>query len=127
VDAVGIVFFARYFDLFHDGYVSFLRSGGIDLAEVIRRGEWAAPLIHVEADYLRPLRFGDDVSAEVVAADREGSRVRVFHRIDGPEGPCAVGRTDHLFVDAARFTRIDLPSAVQSCFDRVPALAQSPP
>jgi len=60
VDAAGIVFFARVLEYTSDAFVSFCRAQGIDLARVIRHGQWSAPLRHVAADYLRPLVFGDE-------------------------------------------------------------------
>lgn len=59
VDAAGVVFFARYFDLVHDAYAAFLESRGHPLASMFATPAWILPLRHAEADYLRPLRLGD--------------------------------------------------------------------
>jgi 1,4-dihydroxy-2-naphthoyl-CoA hydrolase len=115
VDAAGIVFFARVFDLFHDAYVEALRAHGIDLARVLDERTWAAPLTACDAKFRRPMRFGDelrvDITAELVGRDlvlryrvRAASDAAIEH---------ASGSTTHAFVNRASFTRIDAPEELR--------------
>src|SRR5690242_13370475 len=67
VDAAGIIFYARAFELCHDLYVEFLNEVGLPLHESLK-GPLIAPIRHAESDYLRPLRFGDRVEVALVAA-----------------------------------------------------------
>ncbi|HEY3498401.1 MAG TPA: acyl-CoA thioesterase, partial [Polyangiaceae bacterium] len=67
VDAAGIIFYPRVLELCHDTYVEFLASSGHPLQEALK-GPWIMPIRHAEADYLRPLRFGDRVEVAIVAA-----------------------------------------------------------
>jgi 1,4-dihydroxy-2-naphthoyl-CoA hydrolase len=118
VDAAGIVFFARLFDLMHDAYVAFLAHHGIALDEVIRSGSYAVPLSHADANFLRPLRFGDQVATGPVRAKWEGSRITIGHRISllGSGQVVALGRTAHVFVDSATFQKIAPPPSFRRAF-----------
>jgi YbgC/YbaW family acyl-CoA thioester hydrolase len=109
VDAAGIVFYARFFEYFHDAYADYLAAHGSPLPEVIRAQTWAAPLVHAEADFLAPLRFGDAIEVALVAGRLEKSRLSVGYRLmKGPDA-CALGSTVHVFVDVAGFKKIPPP------------------
>jgi 1,4-dihydroxy-2-naphthoyl-CoA hydrolase len=118
VDAAGIVFFARLFDLMHDAYVAFLADRGIALAEEIRTGTYIAPLSHAEGDFLRPLRFGDLIATGPVRAAWDGSRLTIGHRVSlaGTGQAVAVGRTVHVFVDRASSQKVPPPEPFRRAF-----------
>ena len=120
VDAAGIVFFARVLEYFHDAYLAFLADAGQPLPAVLAERRWAAPLRHAEADYLRPIRFGDALRAQLVRARFEGSTLTVGHRLAAPDGAAlAVGSTVHVFVDAASFRRTPPPADLVAAFSRL--------
>lgn len=113
VDAAGIVFYARTFDYFHDAYVDFLRARGAPLERALRDGSWVAPLTRAEAEYLRPLRFGDGIEVSVVSVDLEETEYRVSYRIDLDGELAAVGRTRHVSVSPETFRRAPLPELLR--------------
>ena len=110
IDAAGIMFYARFFDLFHDVYAEYLAANGAPLPAVIREGKWAAPLVHAEADYLAPLRFGDGVEVALTGGLLEGSRLQLGYRITRGDGVVsALGQTVHVFVAVATFKKTAPP------------------
>ena len=113
VDAAGIVFYARAFDFFHDAYVSFLRARGAPLEEAVRDRSWVAPLRHAEADYLRPLRFGDRIRVAIVNVALEETEYTVAYRIDVDGEPACAGRTRHVAVDPETFKRTRVPDPLR--------------
>lgn len=120
VDAAGIMFFARVFDLFHDAYVDALRAGGVELAAVLDAKVWAAPLTSCDAKFRRPLRFGDDIVVELRTTLSERDlvvRYRVCLASDRTI-ELATGTTTHAFVDRATFARIEPPVEVKTALAR---------
>lgn len=113
VDAAGIMFYARTFDYFHDAYVGFLRTRGAPLERALRDGSWVAPLTRAEAEYLRPLRFGDEIEVSIVGVELEETQYRVSYRIDMGGEPAAVGRTRHVSVSPETFRRAPLPEVLR--------------
>lgn len=112
VDAAGIVFFARVFDLFHDAFVAALRDGGVRLEDVLRAREWGAPLVHAEADYARPLAFADEIVTEVTLDSVGGTSITVRHVVRRGDVVCASGLTKHVFIDRATGRPRPVPAEV---------------
>jgi len=113
VDAAGIVFYARIVTWFHDAYFAFLASAGIDMPALIADGEVIAPMAHVEADYFSPVRFGDAMLAEIVAAHVDGAALALGFRLvrsDEKREVVSVGQQVHLCVDRRTMTRVDVPA-----------------
>jgi|SRR5690348_17077664 1,4-dihydroxy-2-naphthoyl-CoA hydrolase len=117
VDAAGVVFFARYFEYVHEAYEGFLSAAGTPLSRVLREQSWAAPLSHVEADYFRPLRLGDELHVQLVAAEVEGSKLALGWRLviqpkPDTEHVVAVVQSVHTFVKMDDFSRTAIPEAI---------------
>ena len=136
VDAAGIVFFARILDYCHDAYVAFLAAAGCPLDASLRESRWMAPLVHAEADFIRPLRFGDRVRVHLVAARVRESSYTVGYRLERAGDPAggaadarapgplageavAVGQTVHVVVDPRSFARTPLPEAMRDALIRI--------
>jgi 1,4-dihydroxy-2-naphthoyl-CoA hydrolase len=121
VDAAGIIFYPRVLELCHDVYVEFLASAGFPLQECLR-GPWIMPIRHAEADYLRPLRFGDRVEVALVAAEtgprQPATEVTIGYRIANLSSgePAALAQTVHTFVDRKSFERVPMPDALDRAF-----------
>jgi YbgC/YbaW family acyl-CoA thioester hydrolase len=121
VDAAGIVFFARIFEYAHDAYVELLAEAGHALAAVLAAGSWAAPIRHAEADYLHPLRFGDELEVAIVRANLGPTELCVGTRIAvGTAGqPAALVQTVHTFVDRQSFQRTEIPVQLRDALTRL--------
>jgi YbgC/YbaW family acyl-CoA thioester hydrolase len=126
VDAAGIVFFPRVLEYFHDAYVAHLAARGVDVSRVLAEGVWGAPIAHAEADYKRPLRFGDPITVVLSAARLGETSLTVDYRIHAPGEPARVyctGRTVHVFIDRQSFRPRPLPSEVRAAFTTSTAAA----
>jgi len=122
VDAAGIVFYPRVLEYFSDTFIAFLGDRGTKLAEVLRENRWGAPLRHAEADYFKPLRYGDRIEVALVRALLEQSEICVGWRVarcsDGVV--TSVGQTVHVFVDMRTFKRCSVPAELRRAFDALP-------
>ena len=65
-DPAGIIFYARYFDIFDASTAMiFERALGITKFQMFKTLEFAGfPLVRTRARFLKPTRFGDDVTVE---------------------------------------------------------------
>lgn len=115
VDAASTIFFPKVLEYFSDAYLELLRAAGLDVPGSLSRRESAAPLVHAEADYLLPLRFGDQVVVEVVLARVGGSSTSFAHRIRRADGEtAAIGQTVHVWVSGQTFRPIPVPDALRA-------------
>ncbi|HXK16495.1 MAG TPA: thioesterase family protein [Polyangiaceae bacterium] len=121
IDAAGIIFYPRVLEMFHDAYAAFLAFAGAPLPEVLRSGGWLAPVRHAEADYFKPLRFGDAVTVEICRAHLAETEATLGYRIARSEGGevCAVGQVVHTFVERASFKRTPIPELVRRALARI--------
>lgn len=109
--------------MFHDTYGAFLAFAGSPLPEVLRTGTWIAPVRHAEADYFKPLRFGDSVTVEICRAHWTENEATLGYRIARQEGGevCVVGQVVHTFVERANFKRTPMPEGVRRALEHIEA------
>lgn len=89
-DPAGIIFNARYFEIFDASTAALFESAlGINKRQMLEAHSSAGiPLIRTEARFLKPPRYGDDISIEsTISFARSSFRVEHRVRLDGE--PCA--------------------------------------
>ncbi len=119
IDAAGIVFFARIFEYFHDAYVAQLAARGVQLADTLRSRAWGAPLVHAEADYRKPMHFGDRIDVDIVSATLGDTSMTVHYSVRAGSADArelAVGKTVHVFIDPSTGTPRAIPPEVRAAF-----------
>jgi acyl-CoA thioesterase FadM len=122
-DARGILFYGRLQELAHRVFEEFV------VAEVVptwndwfMAAEFIVPIRHAEATFHRPMRPGRSYEAEL-AVTRLGEsslqiRVRFLDVETSNHVLCAETLVSHVFADAARFTKIPIPSALRARLER---------
>ena len=65
-DPAGIIFYPRYFDIFDASTAAlFEKALGVTKLELLKTFNFAGfPLVHTRARFLRPTRYGDDVTVD---------------------------------------------------------------
>src|SRR5262245_23779393 len=85
VDRAGIAFFGRVFEYCHAAFEELMLSidGGIET--LIERERFGMPLVHADADFVRPLRLHDRIDVELVVDKLSERSVRFAYtlRVDG--------------------------------------------
>jgi acyl-CoA thioesterase FadM len=115
VDAAGIIFYPRLLEYFHDAYLEFLSHVGQPLHASLGHSSWLSPVRHAEADFLRPLRFGERIEVGIVGLrltpEPEPTEVTLGFRISKlePAEAACLGQSVHTFVDAISFRRTSIP------------------
>jgi len=115
VDAAGIVFYPRVLEYFSDAYMAWLQEAAIDIPRTLELGEISFPLVHAEADYLRPLRFGDVIAVEIAAAKVGETSFTIGYRIRTGTGRLAsIGQTAHVCIDRTTFRACPIPEELMT-------------
>ena len=66
IDNAGIVYYPRFVHYFHLAMEEFFSSEiGVDYAEVIHKRNVSLPTVHLEADFRRRVRYGDEINMEI--------------------------------------------------------------
>ncbi len=101
-DMAGIVHFANFFRFMEAAEHAFLRSLGLSVVMEIDGGHYGLPRVSAACDYLRPARFGDELTIEVTVVKLGRSSVHYAFEFTLGSEPIARGRV------TAAFCRFDL-------------------
>ena len=115
IDAAGILFFAHLFRYAHETYERFMSAHDHSLAEILKNGEYLLPLVHAEADYKQPLRYGESITIELnVKRLGDSSFTLQYHCLDSAGKVRAVIETVHVTLDASQKRPIPIPDSLRT-------------
>jgi YbgC/YbaW family acyl-CoA thioester hydrolase len=109
-DGEGIVFFGNYFRLAHRALEQWLPQVGIPWKEWFDNAEFGVPLRHVEADYLKPLRPGDEYEVKIAVVDLGESSVHFSYVMLIGSAVVAKLKTSHVFVSRPDMKKLNVPA-----------------
>ena len=119
VDHAGIVYYPRFFHLFHLAFEELWRAriGPRAYSELIDRDRVGFPAVRAECDFHAPLRFGDTAEIEVTVARLGGKSITFHYRVYRQQDErsrtlCADGKVVCAVVDLAQFVAIGVPERV---------------
>ena len=124
VDHAGIVYYPRFFHLFHLTFEELWRArmGARAYVDLLDRDRIGFPAVHAECDFAAPLRFGDTAAIDLTVTRLGGKSVHFRYRVwkDGdPAVLCADGKVVCAVVDLARFTATAAPAHVLALLQEV--------
>ncbi len=61
-DPAGIVFYPRYFEMINEAIEDWFEELGYSFENMHLEHKFGVPLVHVEADFLKPSRIGDELN-----------------------------------------------------------------
>lgn len=117
-DMAGILYFAKQFRFVHDALEDFVADGhDLTFDKLFRNEQFVFVIVHAEADYLAPLRVGDQLKIEV-RIEKIGETsftvgYRIFHK-DNPTAPVGTAQTVHVTLDASSRKKIPIPESFRT-------------
>jgi acyl-CoA thioester hydrolase len=103
-DPLGIVWHGHYLRYFEDGREAFGKAHGISYLDFYEAG-LAVPVVSVQCDYKKPLRYGEEVIVEVIYVPTAAAKLIFNYKMYDPKTMkiVATGLTTQVFVDAKTF------------------------
>ncbi|SHH13904.1 acyl-CoA thioester hydrolase [Chryseolinea serpens] len=103
-DPLGIVWHGHYLRYFEDGREAFGKVHGISYLDFYRNG-LAVPVVSVNCDYKKPLRYGDSVIVETIYMPSPAAKLHFEYRMfdSTHRNLVATGASTQVFVDAKSF------------------------
>lgn len=111
-DPGGILFFAEYLRIAHIAYERFFESLGLDHNYFIDE-KYVLPIVHSEADYLSPVRFGDELECEVTVGELGTSSFELNYLLKNKTKRAAQISTKHVAVLKQEFVKTELPNQLR--------------
>lgn len=107
-DPGGILFYGEIFNIAHIAYELFFESMNLEKNYFIDH-LFAIPIVHAEADYLSPAKFGDKLKIQLTVSEVGKSSFELKYKITSSQKPIAKIKTNHVVVSKNNFTSVDIP------------------
>ena len=108
-DPAGIIFYASLFKYVHAAYEDFMRSLHIERNFFFDR-DYILPIMHAEADYVKPIRVGDELRIDVNVSQLKNSSFELSYKFYKNDSQfTALAKTVHVCVLKDKFEKIELP------------------
>jgi 1,4-dihydroxy-2-naphthoyl-CoA hydrolase len=108
-DPAGIIFYASLFKYVHAAYEDLMRSLHTERDYFFDK-EYILPIIHAEADYVKPIKVGDELHIDVVVSSLRDSSFELTYKFyKSNDQFTAIAKTVHVCVLKDEFKKISLP------------------
>lgn len=114
-DPLGIVWHGHYIRYFEDGREAFGKKYGIAYLDFYHNG-LAVPVVSVNCDYKKPLRYGDSVIVETTFVNSKAAKLKFDYKMyeSKTRNLVAVGSSLQVFVNARTFElELTMPQFVE--------------
>ena len=112
-DPIGILFFARAYELAHDAYEDLVRALGFSYREWFENETWGVPIRKSECEHLRPIRPGDEIVVKTKIESLGESSFTSSFEIIAAGQVASVVKITHVFMDTATKKKMAIPSSVR--------------
>jgi acyl-CoA thioester hydrolase len=103
-DPLGIVWHGHYIRYFEDGREAFGRRYGVAYLDFYAQG-YAVPIVSVQCDYKKPLRYGERVIVECYYVETPAAKLKFTYKIFEADTKelVATGSSVQVFVESKNF------------------------
>ena len=104
-DPLGVVWHGHYLRYFEDGREAFGKQYGVSYLDFYRNG-LAVPVVSVQCDYKKPLRYGNSVIVETTYIPTPAAKLHFQYKMyeASTRELVATGSSLQVFVDVGTFT-----------------------
>ncbi|GBD91852.1 1,4-dihydroxy-2-naphthoyl-CoA hydrolase [bacterium BMS3Abin04] len=114
VDPGGILFYGEVFNIVHCAYEDMFNGFNLGV-NYFEHPEFAVPIIHTEADYLKPIKLGDEIITRIIVSELKTSSFSLEYEVQDIFGNILVKvKTVHVFVRKKGFSKTELPTELRN-------------
>ncbi|OGU54514.1 MAG: hypothetical protein A2V66_02505 [Ignavibacteria bacterium RBG_13_36_8] len=117
-DPAGVLFFANIFRMAHTAYEEMIKSWGIG-EDVFFSHDYSLPVIHAEADYVRPIQAHEELTININASQLKEHSFELSYHFYGSNELKAKVKTVHLFIDKKEGKKIEIPEPLRKKFGAI--------
>jgi len=107
-DPGGILFFAEFFKIAHITYERFFESLNLKRNYFLDK-EFILPIVHANADYISPVKFGDELKCEVLVGKIGETSFELKYNLFNKNQIAAKVITKHVVVKKEVFKKSEIP------------------
>lgn len=114
-DAAGVVYFANILSICHVAYEASLIESSVNLQLFVDNPNFAVPIIHVSAEFYKPLFCGDRVIIELTPRSIDIYKFEIKYQILATDlSVLATAITKHIVIAPQTRKRKELPAALNN-------------
>jgi 1,4-dihydroxy-2-naphthoyl-CoA hydrolase len=115
-DATGVLYFAQQLRMAQEAFEWFLESASSSLGKWLKEDKYLLPIVHAEADFLRPLRVGDEIEI-CLALEHLGNSSFTLSSSFFLEEEVLAGKTRivHVVIDRGTWQSTPIPPELIQC------------
>lgn len=119
-DAAGVMYFANLLAICHEAYEASLTPVGVDLGKFFDPTTTAVPITYTQAEFLRPLRCGDQIEVSLVPTLINPSEFEIQYQVAQSKSKALAGRalTRHVCIDVVSRKRQPLTTELMQWLDQ---------
>ena len=107
-DPAGILFYGNIFFFCHSAYEELIFSFNLKI-NYWQNDVFVVPIIKSTADYLKPFKYGDEITIEVWATELRDSSFELNYKCSNQSGDvCAEVKTVHVLIDKKTWQKKEL-------------------
>ncbi len=107
-DPAGILFYGNIFFFCHSAYEELISSFNLKI-NYWQNDEFVVPILKSNADYLKPLKYGEKLTIEVCTTDLRESSFELNYKCSNQSGDvCAEVSTVHVLTDKKTWQKKEL-------------------
>jgi len=112
-DPAGILFYGNIFFFCHSAYEELISSFNLKI-NYWQNDEFVVPIIKSTADYLKPFKFGDEITIEVSVTELRESSFELNYKCSNQSSDvCADVKTVHVLIDKKTWQKIELTPEIK--------------
>ena len=112
-DPAGILFYGNIFFFCHSAYEELISSFNLKI-NYWQNDEFVVPIIKSTADYLKPFKFGDEITIEVSVTELRESSFELYYKCSNQSSDvCADVKTVHVLIDKKTWQKIELTAEIK--------------
>lgn len=117
-DPAGILFYGRVYELCHSAYEDLISSFNLDY-NFWENENFIVPIIHSEASYHKPIKYGETISVEILVNQLKSSSFELEYFCKNEKNEkCVVVKTVHVFIDKKTWKKIELRNEIKEGFKK---------
>lgn len=118
-DPAGIMFFGNIFKVAHSAYEELLQKENLK-RDYFMDSEYAIPLVHSEADFIKSIFPGENVTVQLAVTALKESSFELGYEVMNTNGElCARVKTVHVSVKKQDWQKSALPEDLKECLIKV--------
>jgi len=119
-DATGVIYFSEQFNIALEAFEEFLHHQGFSLRKLVD-SPYLMPIVHAEADYLAPVKVGDELEVRIELADLGTKSITIHYLIYHQEQEVGKVTLVHVTVDQSTRASVPIPDFIKTMMKNLKA------